>query len=185
MKLLAKTAFIWTVIAVSMGVWAVTKDAPKSGSSASTASESKASEAKTGKDAQGFSSAQDNKDETGVHNTLSPSNPKSPMNPSNSGTSVKGVAVPDPKASVTGKDKKNDTSTITTTTPVYIVTTRQLTLTGANADNNARILEFAAQAGATSARIEGNVLKFSGPNFDQQKFNSLVVNSYPNVNIKD
>jgi hypothetical protein len=63
--------------------------------------------------------------------------------------------------------------------------TRQLTLTGLKAQDRGKVIQYARQAGATTARIEGDTLNYSGTEFDQEKFNSLMTGTLPRIGVQD
>lgn len=78
----------------------------------------------------------------------------------------------------------NNNATKTTARPNAAVT-QQMTLNNIQGEQNARILELAKQAGAQNPRIEGNVLKYSSSNFNQDQFSRAVISAYPDINIQN
>lgn len=152
MKLLTKTTIVWTAIAVSMVLWEATKAETKTGSTA-------------GK-------------------TTSPSS-NSGTEKSDSPTSDKGITKDGFSNNVDNKDegaRKNRRPTKINDPAEKKKAIQELILSGATPESSTQILQFAQLSGATTAKIEGNVLKYTG-SINQDKFASLVYNAYPNVNI--
>ena len=62
---------------------------------------------------------------------------------------------------------------------------RQLTLTGLKAQDRGKVIQFARQAGATTAKIEGDTLNYTGTEFNREKFDSLMTGTLPRLGVQD
>jgi hypothetical protein len=127
--------------------------------------------------AQNSNEAVGNKSKTS--SSMSNSGTSTTTNPNaTTGTTVESGTVPN------AGNNFNNTGARTNVSPNAPVI-HQLTLQGIKAQDQAKIVQFARQAGASEAKVEGNILKYSGTSFNQDRFSTLVSGSLPDVNVTE
>lgn len=63
--------------------------------------------------------------------------------------------------------------------------TQQIKLQGIKAEDHAKILQYARQAGAVTGNIDGDTLRISSNNFNRDRFSTLMSTALPDVTIQD
>ncbi len=202
MKSLTKITTVFSVFILSISISTVLSAQTKGGKT--TGKSSSPSNSGTSSTNTGTSSTGVNSGSTGTTNTTTTTinpgattntNPNTTTNP-NGTTNSNTVSNPS-NSNNTGQTFNNGTGGTNTTTggvnnnqtkttarPNAAVT-QQMTLNNIQGEQNAKILEMAKQAGAQNPRIEGNVLKYSSSNFNQDQFSRAVISAYPDINIQN
>lgn len=187
MKLLHKKALILTVLGVSAN--ALAAQGSGTGGSKGSSGSSRPSGTTQSSPATSNSSTSTNSN-PGVGSSNSAVNPNTTVQPGSNNNSIEnpsnsnntGSSVYNNRTGAPNTNTSGTQGTRSTTRPNAAVT-QVLTMDGVKAEDNAKVVQFAREAGASDARMEGNTLKYSGETFNQARFNSLVTGSFPGVNI--